>query len=211
MIHTIIFDIGNVLMDWHFKTYVKDLLRDEFLVEKVRGAIYGTGYWDQLDYGVDSGEVFSRMLEAEPDYEKEIRLTLDHVAECMDKKEYAIPWIRQLKERGFRVLYLSNYSEFVMKAKPEVLDFLPLMDGGVFSCYVGMIKPDPGIYRILCREYDLVPEECVFIDDKAENIQAAKDLGMEGILFTDYHQASKDLEKLITEKVRILSGRHTLG
>ena len=198
MIKTIVFDIGNVLMDWHFKKYVRELWKDDFLVKKVVGAIYGTGYWDELDYGVDSEEVFSRMIGTEPDYEREIRLTLDHVGECMDKKEYAIPWIRELKDRGFRVMYLSNYSEFVMEAKPEVLDFLPLMDGGVFSCYVGIIKPDPAIYTGLCSKYDLIPEECVFIDDKPENVQAAKDLGMAGIVFSSYDQAKGDLDRLLS-------------
>lgn len=198
MIKTIVFDIGNVLMDWHFKKYVRELWKDDFLVKKVVGAIYGTGYWDELDYGVDSEEVFSRMIGTEPDYEREIRLTLDHVGECMDKKEYAIPWIRELKDRGFRVMYLSNYSEFVMEAKPEVLDFLPLMDGGVFSCYVGMIKPDSAIYTSLFRKYDLIPEECVFIDDKPENVQAAKALGMAGIVFLSYDQAKGDLDRLLS-------------
>ena len=95
-------------------------------------------------------------------------------------------------------MYLSNYSEFVMEAKPEVLDFLPLMDGGVFSCYVGIIKPDPAIYTGLFRKYDLIPEECVFIDDKPENVQAAKDLGMAGIVFSSYDQAKGDLDRLLS-------------
>ncbi len=197
MIKTIIFDIGNVLMDWHFKTYIKGLLKDDELVKKVTGAIYGTGYWDELDFGVDAEEVFGRMMEAEPDYKSEIRLVLDHVSECMDKKEYAIPWIKSLKERGYKVLYLSNYSEYVMQAKPEVLDFLPLMDGGIFSCYVGMTKPDPRIYHRLCQEYGLVPEECVFIDDRPENVQAAMDYGMKGVCFNDFEQASRELNGLL--------------
>lgn len=197
MIKTIIFDIGNVLMDWHFKTYIEGLLKDDNLVEKVTGAIYGTGYWDQLDFGVDAEEVFGRMIEAEPDYEREIRLVLDRVGECMDKKEYAITWIGSLKERGYKVLYLSNYSEFVMNAKPEVLDFLPLMDGGLFSCYVGMIKPDPLIYQRICRDYELLPEECIFIDDRLENVQAAVDCGMKGLHFTGFEQASRELESML--------------
>lgn len=197
MIKTIIFDIGNVLMDWHFKTYIEGLLKDDNLVEKVTGAIYGTGYWDLLDFGADAEEVFGRMIEAEPDYEREIRLVLDRVGECMDKKEYAIPWIGSLKERGYKVLYLSNYSEFVMNAKPEVLDFLPLMDGGLFSCYVGMIKPDPLIYQRICRDYELLPEECIFIDDRLENVQAAVDCGMKGLHFTGFEQASRELESML--------------
>ena len=51
---------------------------------------------------------------------------------------------------------------------------------------VGMIKPDAGIYQCLFDKYILNPKECVFIDDRPENIEGGRKLGMEGIVFTDY-------------------------
>ena len=200
-IKTIIFDIGNVLMTFNFMPYIKGLLEDDQTIENVIGALWGTGYWNQLDLGMDTEEVFSRMIQARPEYEKEIRKTLAHVGDCMDRKDYAIPWIRGLKERGYQILYLSNYSEFIMDARREVLDFLPYMDGGVFSCNVGLIKPDPEIFRLLCDKYGLDPEECVFIDDNAENIEAARAFGLGAIHFTGYEEAEEQLEQMLKEKI----------
>ena len=62
-----------------------------------------------------------------------------------------------------------------------------------------MIKPDPNIYRTLLDTYDLKEEECVFIDDRKENVEAAKKLGFHGIRFESYEQAAGDLEKLLAE------------
>ena len=76
-----------------------------------------------------------------------------------------------------------------MRANPSVLDFLPHMDGGVFSCYVNLIKPDPAIYRCLLEMYGLKAEECLFIDDREDNVVAARKLGIQAERFENYEQA----------------------
>ena len=174
MIKTIIFDIGNVLMKFDYMPYVKRLLGDDEAVYRVNGAIWRSGYWNELDRGGDVTELFSLMLAADPEYQDEIRLTFENVGQCMFRMEYAIPWIQALKARGYQVLFLSNYSRYIMDAKPEVLDFLPYMDGGVFSCDVRLVKPDPAIYQTICKKYALVPGECVFLDDNAEPLASTR-------------------------------------
>ena len=200
MIDTVIFDIGNVLMDFDNVNYMWNLLGDEETVRHVDAAIWLSGYWDELDRGVDPEEVFSWMTDRDPEYQNEIRRTLEHVEQCMGRKEYAISWIRELKERGLRVLYLSNYSRFCMDLKPEVLDFLPYMDGGVFSCEVKSIKPEEEIYRIMGKTYQLDPDRCVFLDDREANIATAEKMGWNTIRFESYEQAREALEKMITEQ-----------
>ena len=197
MIKTIIFDIGNVLMKFDYGPYIKNLLKDDEVIEKVNDAVWRTGYWNELDLGYEKEAVFSKMLEAGPDCKDEIQSMLDHVGDCIGPMDYAKTWIRDLKEQGYQVLFLSNYSEFIMNSRPDVLDFLPLMDGGVFSCYVGQIKPDPAIYRTICEKYGLTPEECVFLDDNKANIEAARDFGMNGIHFVSFEQADKELQELL--------------
>ncbi len=97
------------------------------------------------------------------------------------------------------MLYLSNYSHYVMSKNPEVLDFLPLMDGGVFSCDVKLIKPDRKIYECITKKYNLVPSECVFIDDIERNVKAAKDFGFNAIRFLNLEQAQRDLNAILGE------------
>ena len=199
MIKNIIFDIGNVLMRFDYKTYIKELLGDDEVIEKVNNAIWHSGYWNDLDRGEPTDKMFQLMLERESDYKEQITLAFENVGQCCHKTEYAIPWIKELKARGYQVLYLSNYAENTMKAGPEALDFLPYMDGGVFSCYERVIKPDPRIYQIITERYGLVPEECVFLDDFADNVEAARKHGFNAIQFEDYEQASRELNKLLSE------------
>ena len=80
-----------------------------------------------------------------------------------------------------RVLYLSNYSKHTMESNPGALDFLPYMDGGIFSCDVRINKPDPRIYQLLIDKYNLDPGTCIYIDDKQTNVDVAVGLGMKGI------------------------------
>ena len=189
MIKTVIFDIGNVLMEFSWWPYVRSLF-DEDTARVITDAFWKTGYWEEFDRGVLSyEEIVKLMEEAAPEYVKEIHLTLERVGECMRKHDYAIPWIKQLKEMGYQVVFLSNYSEFLMKLKPEVLDFLPYMDGGVFSCHVKLIKPDPAIYQVLCDKCNLIPEESLFVDDNAANIESAKAFGLHAIRFEGYEKS----------------------
>ncbi|MBR6258623.1 MAG: HAD family phosphatase [Oscillospiraceae bacterium] len=195
MINTVIFDIGKVLVDFDYEPYVRELFEDETVAERVLKAVWGTGFWSELDYGRDKEEVISEILSADPGYEREIRMTVENIGRCMGLRGYAIPWIKELKSRGYRVLYLSNYSKHVMNARPDVLAFLPLTDGGVFSCDVGAIKPDPAIFGIICEKYGLDPGKCVFIDDNPDNIESARVFGMRTVHFTEYEKAKAELEK----------------
>ena len=198
MIDTIVFDIGNVLMDFDYMPFIRKLLGDEETVTRVNDAIWRTGYWDDLDRGEDTETMLNKMIKTAPEYEKEIRLTFDSVGECMSSVDYSIPWIRSLQRRGFRVLYLSNYSPHTMAANPDALDFVPFMDGGIFSCDVRINKPDPRIFKLLIDKFSMDPGRSVFIDDNQSNVDTAEELGFNAIRFSDYSQASAELEEQIS-------------
>ena len=197
MINTIIFDIGNVLMKFDYHPFIKDLLKDDEVIEHVNNAMWFTGYWNDMDRGMNSDLILQKMIDAEPDYEDEIRLTFDSVGRCIKKADYAIPWIKDLKARGYKVLFLSNYAEHTMYANPRALDFLPYMDGGVFSCDEGVVKPDPRIYMTIIERFNLNPAECVFLDDSKANVLTAKAYGMKAIHFEGYESAKNQLEELL--------------
>lgn len=193
MIKTVIFDIGNVLIDCRGEEYMCDMF-GRGLASSVGAATFGKPYWKQLDQGTLSGEeATERMVLDTPELEKEIRKAMKYAGNCLFKQDYAIPWIQELKEKGFQVLFLSNYSEYLREKNPDVLDFLPYLDGGIFSYEVKMIKPDPDIYKRLIERYGLVPEECIFIDDIAENVEAAKALGIHGIQFKGYENSYDEI------------------
>ena len=187
MIKTIIFDIGKVLMDYDFEAFIKKIYPNREIAEGVTSALFGDGRWDEVDRGVLSDcKLRASFVNAAPQWKREILYVYEHIGDGFYPMSYAKDWICELKERGFQVLYLSNYSTHAMASNWKVLDFLPLMDGGVFSCDAKMLKPDREIYEWICQKYNLVPSECVFFDDKKENVDAAAAYGMYAIQFTDY-------------------------
>ncbi|MBQ6429933.1 MAG: HAD family phosphatase [Acidaminococcaceae bacterium] len=190
MIRNMVFDIGNVLMDFRWKEYMRSLFgENEALIQTINQGIWHNGCWAAMDKGEMDGAATLRSAVAfAPQYEKEIKLTLDRVALAFHKFGYAVPWVQELKGMGLNVYYLSNYSAFSIAANPDVLDFIPCMDGGVFSFEVKAVKPEPEIYRCLCDKYDLKPEECLFTDDVPANVKGAQACGFQGIVFEGYEK-----------------------
>ena len=190
MIRNMVFDIGNVLMDFRWKEYMRSLFgEDETLIQTINQGIWHNGCWAAMDKGEMDGAATLRSAVAfAPQYEKEIKLTLDSVAHAFHKFEYSIPWIQELKRMGLNVYYLSNYSAFSVAANPDVLDFIPYMDGGVFSFEVKAVKPEPEIYRCLCEKFGLKPEECLFTDDVPANVKGAQACGFQGVVFEGYEK-----------------------
>ena len=190
MIRNMVFDIGNVLMDFRWKEYMRSLFgEDETLIQTINQGIWHNGCWAAMDKGEMDGAATLRSAVAfAPQYEKEIKLTLDSVAHAFHKFKYSIPWIQELKRMGLNVYYLSNYSAFSVAANPDVLDFIPYMDGGVFSFEVKAVKPEPEIYRCLCEKFGLKSEECLFTDDVPANVKGAQACGFQGIVFEGYEK-----------------------
>ena len=198
MIKTVIFDIGNVLMDFDWWPYVRARFGEE-VAKEISEAIWSKGYWNEMDRGYYTIDDVIRLASGDcPKYAKEIREAIYGADASMSRHDYAIPWIQELKSLGYQVLYLSNYNFFTMDLKREVLDFIPYTDGGVFSCKVKLIKPDPAIYRYICKEYHLKPEECLFIDDNEDNVQAARACGLHSIRFENYEKNYPQIMQYLT-------------
>ena len=189
MIKTVISDIGNVLNGHDWDTFAKNVLGEE-LYPVMAEVFLESGYWEELDRGVlPLSEVVDLFVSVRPEYEKEIRYLQGHIGGSFFPRYYAIDWIKEIKAAGFQMLYLSNYYEGLMEANPEALEFLPFMDGGIFSCDVKMIKPHLDIYEEILKKYGLQAEECLFIDDRQANVDAAKKVGMHTFLFEGYEKS----------------------
>lgn len=197
-IDTVIFDIGNVLISFQWMPYMRTMF-DEPMIRRVNRAIWGSGLWNEMDRGLKTGmELLPEMQARDPEIKEEIKQAFLHCGKCMHRMDYSAPWIRELHQRGFRTLYLSNYSHYVMGRNPDVLYFLPELDGGLFSCDVKTIKPERKIFEIAKERYSLNLEKSVFLDDNPENVRASRAFGLPAIRFTTYEETRPKLEQTIS-------------
>lgn len=198
MIKNIIFDVGMVLVDFCWEKVMHKLGFSGELFERLADATVRSKAWRDYDRSLISDEeVLAALIANAPELEDKIRLFWDHTADTIACYPYAEEWIRSIREKGYRCYILSNYSERTYDLTREELPFLELMDGVIFSWQVKQIKPEPDIYRTLLERYQLKPEECVFLDDSPDNVNAARSVGMHAIHFTGKEMAEKELEKLL--------------
>lgn len=205
MITTIIFDIGNVLVDFCWEPYFKSFGFSEEIFEKLSEATVHTPDWAELDRGVlTEEEVIQRFIRRAPELEVEIRRVFENVSGILHLRDYAVSWIQRLKKEGYRVLVLSNFPEKMLRDCAEDMIFLKETDGGILSYQEKLIKPMPAIYWTLLDRYGLEAEECVFIDDTPVNIEAARRLGIHGIIFESQDQVEKELAQFFIDRFEIL-------
>lgn len=184
-ISTVIFDIGDVLVSANIKDY---LVADPEVPNEIVDELLKLWFIDkdEVDDTMDLDtyrEIVNKRMGVE--FSKYIPKLFKYNVDCVTAFDYTIPMIQDLKDKGYKVYYLSNWSAWTHDLLQEAgkFDFLNLMDGGVFSYDVGYMKPDEEIYKILLNKYKINPEEAMFFDDREENIEAANKLGIHGVHF----------------------------
>ncbi len=199
MIKNVIFDIGNVLVDFRYHEYMKELGFCQQAIRAIEERIVENELWDKLDLGVEKEEaIIAQMKNAVPEYKKEAQLFFDNLTDIVETYSYTIPWISSLKKEGYKIYLLTNYPETMFKEHDaRKFGFTHLVDGVVVSSIVKMSKPDPNIYIYMLKKYNLKAEESIFIDDRIKNVEAAEKLGIHTILFSDYKEANNRIKEEI--------------
>lgn len=182
--NTVVFDLGKVLVQYDWESYLSSFQFDEETYHIVANAMFLNEDWEAGDRGASPEEWLELFIDNAPEYEEEIREVYENLDECIYPFDYTLEWIEYFEERGYRIFYLSNYSEGLYEMTQDKLSFIEAFDGGVFSYQEKCIKPDKRIYEILLERYQIIPEETLFFDDRKENIETAIKLGMQGVLFT---------------------------
>ena len=179
MYKNIIFDLGGVMVDFDPKTYLVDRFCNAEIEEQVSQLTFESEEWKLLDAGlITRSEANLRMLARAKEYGRafEVQGVLDDWMHILRPRRRMQALVEQLKQHGYCVYYLSNIPEDVLDLLMH-RDFEGLFDGGVASCEVKVNKPDPRIYQALLDKYHLRADECIFIDDRADNLVAASALG----------------------------------
>jgi len=197
-IDTLIFDIGNVLVDFCWQDAISRMGLDDNLADRLGNATIKSQMWNEFDRGVLNDDELTEGFVANDPEIKEVILSFlsDYYKYIVKQYDYANEWIDSFKKKGYKIYFLSNFSEKARKVFARDLDFLEKGDGAVLSYTVRMIKPDPAIYQLLIDRYNITPERAVFLDDTEVNVIAARNAGLNAITFTNREAAMEELKKL---------------
>ncbi len=198
MIKNIVFDISNVLAPFRFQEYLAEKGFDGTMIKRIIKASAMTPSWTEFEKGkLSYVEAMDAFISADPDIADELHKAYDSCAGIMGRYDYTEGWIDALKEAGYKLYCITNFTPAGYEQCYNSISFIERFDGCIFSFREGIVKPDPEIYQTLLRRYDLKAEECVFIDDTEENVISAEKLGFRGIVFTGYEDAVAKLNELI--------------
>lgn len=175
---TIIFDFGGVLIDWNPRYVYRNFFNTEEEMEWFLGNIC-TAEWNlKIDAGKSFAESVKELSDIHPHWVKEIEAFHIHWEDMLGGEILeTVEILREIQDRGYRVYGLTNWSAETFPIAFERYKFLQTLNGIVVSGEEKVVKPDPAIFRILLERYDLVPGNCIFIDDNLLNVSAARELG----------------------------------
>ena len=198
MIRNIIFDYGNVLV--HFDPnwlYTKVFNGDEKKSRWFNETVLPQSWVTRLDAGEPMREVIAEKQREWPQWSEEIAAYDTRYYEMVgDEVEGMYDLLQRLRyERRMQLWGLTNWPPKVYRVLAEKRIF-SLLNGMVISCEEKLVKPDPRIFHTLLQRYDLKAEECLFTDDREDNVEAAIALGMKGVVFHNAAQLEKEINNI---------------
>ncbi|MFO7794699.1 MAG: HAD family hydrolase [Promethearchaeati archaeon] len=203
MIKNIIFDLGNVLINFKPDKFLLNFTKDRKKIKNFVNDVPKSKIWFDLDRGKFSiNQAYEIFLKKYPEYKELLKKFFedDRWMDMLTPITQNVEIVKLLKKEGYNLYILSSFIKEAFEYIESRYTFLSLFDGRVISYQEGMIKPEKEIYQILLKRYNLRPEECLFIDDHKIILEPAKKLGMKVI----HYQNSKDLrEELIKFSIKI--------
>lgn len=191
----IVFDFGGVLVDWNphhlYDKYFGSREKAEWFLNNI--CLYS---WNlQMDGGKPFAEGVAELQAEHPEWSEAIAIYHTRWIEMMNGEiEGMASVIRRLKMAGYGVYGLTNWSA---ETFPMIRDTYPVFqefDGIVVSGEEHLLKPDAAIYKCLLERYDLQAEESLFVDDNADNVVGARNVGMKAIQFTSAVELERELK-----------------
>ncbi len=184
MIKNVIFDLGNVLVYFNPEGFLKKLGFGKEKVDEINKYLFYDPIWKELDRGtLTYSEAVDIVSQKKPEYREDFKRILeDYIYESFKPLDYAINFMYACKESGYNIYILSNFNKEGFEYTFSKNKFFEAADGMIISYQVNSIKPERKIYECLIDKYKLNPDECVFFDDVAENIEMADKIGIHGII-----------------------------
>jgi len=190
----VLFDLGRVLVDYDHQATVAGIAvqsdADPATVQQLM-----TRYATALGVGDLDAEEFYQILVDEIGLRTDFATFIESYAAGIHRNEAALAYALSLQQRpDLSVAIISNtnsaHVRWLDKQLPELIQFELVM----MSNEVALIKPDAAIFELAMELLNLLPTQCIFVDDIAENVEAAQSLGMAGIVHRDWAITQPELE-----------------
>ena len=185
MIKNVIFDYGNVLVDWNpAYLFLPVFNGDEEKCRFFTDNICNREWFTRMDRGEDMDTCVAELQAQHPEYADAIALFRDRWFDmCHGDIPGMLEIIQDLKQKGYGVFGLTNWPAATFAEARRRFKTIGSIDNYVVSSSVHLAKPEPAIYQLLLSKYNLKAQESVFIDDRADNVNGAMALGMSGIVY----------------------------
>ena len=182
---TFVFDLAGVLLDWDpLPLYQSVFSGDETAISHFMQNVMGEAPQAAISKGAPMQQVLDALAAEHPDYQQAIQAWINRWHEMLTGPiGGSVSALEELRERGYRTFALGNWSREEFNWIVDKYDFLEHFDDVLLSGDCGLVKPDPAIYALAEQQFSLEPTNTVFIDDRADNVQAAIQRGWNGLVF----------------------------
>jgi 2-haloacid dehalogenase len=183
---TVVFDLGNVLIDWDPRRLYRTLIDDPAELDHFLTNICNHEWHYEQDRGRSTTEATIELQSRHPEYADLIGMFYAGWPEMTGGALPAtVDIVRELRDAGIRLIGLTNWPAGLFDPARERFPFLSWFDGIVVSGEEKLAKPDPAIFSLLLERYDVDPSAAAYVDDTAAHVAAAQKLGMTAFVFTD--------------------------
>ena len=193
-----LFDLGGIFFDWDPNHFYKKIFKNnderEYFLKNICN--------DEWNIKQDAGRLIKdaeiELVVKFPDYKNQIKLYYkNHRKMFRGIFNNSIDALKLLKEKKYECYVLSNWSWETFLNMENDYPFLKLFDGLIISGKEKIIKPNKEIYLLAIKRFNLKAKETVFIDDRIENIIAAKKLGFKTIHLINPELIENEIKKFV--------------
>lgn len=192
----VVFDLGQVLLPFNYQIFIDAVNKHESGLGEKFVNKYNENYSVHRDFErgkISEKDFIAQMLDW-LEHKVSAEEFVKYWSEIFSLNENVISLLPKLKKH-YKLYLLSNTNSIHQKYGYQHYDFLKIFDKLFLSHEVGYVKPEEGIYRAVENYSGFPAEEHIFIDDIAEYIEAAKQLGWDGIQFTGYKNLLEEFHK----------------
>jgi 2-haloacid dehalogenase len=196
-IDTLVFDLGNVLIDWNPRHLYRKILKDEEQITWFLENICTSEWNDKQDAGRTFDEGIQELLQKHPEWEEAIVAWGTRWQETISGDiPGTVEILRQIRDsKKYRLYALTNWSAETFPWALDNFEFLHWFEGIVVSGHEKTRKPEAVFFKILFDRYKIDPSKAVFIDDNLKNIKGANEVGLKTIHFESPEQLKVGLKQ----------------